>query len=308
MTPRFSIIIPCYNAADTLGATLDSLAAQTETDWTAVCVDDGSTDATWALLCDAARRDPRIQPVRNCAKGPSAARNQGALQDATGDIIAFCDADDLWKPGKLADLAKVFEDQSIAAAFGRIGFFANDPAQISAQSTPPSGDLTVATLLGENPVCTMSNIAVRRSVFVETAGFDETLVHNEDLEWLIRLVAGGHRTVPIHRLQVLYRTSTGGLSADFAAMARSREQALAKARLLGFASNAGNEAIYYRYLARRALRVDAGATVALRLTLRGILSSPTAFLMPMRRGVPIAASAVLRPFLAAPLRRRLFAF
>ncbi|MEX0340167.1 MAG: glycosyltransferase family 2 protein, partial [Arenibacterium sp.] len=76
--PEFSIIIPCYNAALTIDSTLASLKAQSCTDWEAICVDDGSTDATPDRIRFAAERDSRITLHRNQRKGPSAARNHGA--------------------------------------------------------------------------------------------------------------------------------------------------------------------------------------------------------------------------------------
>ncbi|MFK7754313.1 MAG: glycosyltransferase family 2 protein, partial [Sedimentitalea sp.] len=88
----FSIIIPCYNAAETLKATLSSIKAQTCGDWEVICVDDGSTDATMDMLLKARAQDPRIQVHHNVGKGPSCARNFGAMHFASGSIIAFCDA------------------------------------------------------------------------------------------------------------------------------------------------------------------------------------------------------------------------
>ena len=67
----------------------------------------------------------------------------------------------------------------------------------------------------------MSNIAVRNTAFMRTGGFDETMIHNEDLEWLIRLVGTGAHVVGINKCQTWYRTSRYGLSADLRAILRS---------------------------------------------------------------------------------------
>lgn len=302
--PRYSIIVPCRNAEDTLPLTLQSLCDQTFTDWEALLVDDGSTDATRLLLDAAATTDPRFRVIAGLGAGPAVARNM-AMTVARGEILAFCDADDMWAPEKLTRLDVGFADGGIAALYSRIAFF--DEGTVRTLSRIPEGPLTVPQLLGENPVCTMSNIAVRTDVFAETGGFDETMVHNEDLEWLIRLVAAGHRTVGVGEVLTFYRTSPTGLSADLASMRRGREAALATARALGYRPARRHEAIHLRYLARRALRVDAPGAEALRFVLAGLRHSPSAYFSCPRRGVLTLAGAIAAPFLPRRLRRFLFA-
>ena len=153
---QFSIIIPCYNAASTLPETLNAIQAQTHTDWEVLCIDDGSTDETRAVIERYASADRRIQLGVSDRQGPSVARNLGALDWAMGQVIAFCDADDIWTPTKLEELATSFADKTVDAVYGQIAFFKNDPTEISTVSTVPTGDLTIEMLLAENPVCTMS--------------------------------------------------------------------------------------------------------------------------------------------------------
>lgn len=304
--PYFSIVIPSFNAAATIRDTLAGLQAQSCADWEAIVVDDGSTDATCTLVRAAAATDARIQLVQNPGKGPSAARNFGAMEHARGEVIAFCDADDIWHPEKLAQLRAIFRQGAVDGAYGQIGFFRASPADASVFSTVPPQDLSIAMLLGENPVCTMSNFAVRRRVFTASGGFDEAMVHNEDLECLIRLVGGGARVTGANSLHTYYRTSVGGLSTDLDAMRAGRQQAIATAAGFGVIPSAASHAIHHRYLARRSLRLNAGRTYALKQTVLGILQSPRGFFSPFRRGGLTLAGAVLAPFLPGPLRRTLF--
>lgn len=304
--PQFSIVIPCYNAAATLSETLVSIQAQTCTDWEVICVDDGSTDLTRELIADAGRRDKRIKLAFNVGKGPSRARNLGARQLAAGPIIAFCDADDIWAAGKLADLVIAFEDQTVDGAYGQIAFFQDDPKQARVFSTVPTRRLGVETLLGENPVCTMSNFAVRKSCFVQSDGFDPSLVHNEDLEWLVRLAACGANIIGRQMLHVWYRSSSNGLSADLMAMQAGREQALATAATFGVTPSAKSHAVHLRYLARRALRLGLGRTMALRFSVAGMRHSPSGFLSPARRGGLTLIGAVCAVFLPRRLSCALF--
>ena len=95
MTPFFSIIIPVYNVAPYLRECLDSVLAQTLTDWEAICVDDGSTDGSGAILDEYAAKDKRFRVIHQKNAGVSAARNK-ALDEALGDWICFLDGDDVW--------------------------------------------------------------------------------------------------------------------------------------------------------------------------------------------------------------------
>lgn len=304
--PEFSIIIPCFNAANTLAETLDSIRAQTCTSWEAICVDDGSTDLTREILRDAVAADPRIKLAFNVAKGPSAARNLGAKVLSTGELIAFCDADDVWSPTKLAELKVAFANPEVDGAYGQIAFFNKDPHEASVFSTVPRADLSIPMLLGENPVCTMSNVAVRRSAFNASNGFRKDIVHNEDLEWLIRLVGGGARVVGINRCQTYYRASPHGLSADLTSMAQSREVALQSAANFGFAPTPSANAIHLRYLARRALRLGHGRADALKFAVQGIRVSPSGFFSSPKRGALTLAGAIISPVLPRRLNQIIF--
>ena len=92
-----SIITPVYNAAKRLSCCLESICSQTFADLQIVLVDDGSTDETPAICEEASRHDARICVVRQDNAGPAAARNAG-LDAATGEWIAFVDADDRIEP------------------------------------------------------------------------------------------------------------------------------------------------------------------------------------------------------------------
>lgn len=302
----FSIIIPCYNAAKTIQATLDSILAQTCKNWEVICVDDGSTDTTLQLLKQACAHDPRIHFYQNAGKGPSRARNFGAMTYANCEVIAFCDADDIWGPDKLSQLADCFSETGVDAAFGKIAFFQEDPALACTFSTVPAAPLSIPMLLGENPVCTMSNIAVRRAAFMRTGGFDETMVHNEDLDWLIRLVGTGAHVIGVDECQTWYRTNAYGLSADLRAMQRGRDSAVCTAARYGHVPSRRSDAIFLRYLSRRALRLGQGRVVPLGFALQGVLRSPAGFFNAPRRGLATLAGALLAPVLPARFSRHLF--
>jgi glycosyltransferase involved in cell wall biosynthesis len=304
---KFTVVIPCYNAAATLPATLASITAQTHPEWEVICVDDGSTDATCAIVSAMSAQDQRVKLVSNPRKGPSDARNHGASYAASGTVIAFCDADDIWSHTKLDELATVFADNTVDAAYGQVAFFQGASESACTFSTVPRGPLTIPMLLGENPVCTMSNISVRQSLFAATGGFDATIVHNEDLEWLIRLVGEGARIIGTPHRQTWYRASAGGLSSNLQAMAAGRQTALQTAAGFGHTPDRAAEAVHQRYLSRRSLRLGQGRADALRYAVRGLLFSPAAFFSTPRRGLLTLMGACAALVMPRGLSRLLFA-
>lgn len=92
--PKFSIIIPVYNVAPYLRECLDSVLSQTVVNWEAICVDDGSTDGSGAILDEYAAKDERVRVIHQKNAGVSAARN-AALDVAKGDWLWFVDGDDI---------------------------------------------------------------------------------------------------------------------------------------------------------------------------------------------------------------------
>ena len=103
--PKFSIIIPVYNVAPYLHECLDSVLAQTFTDWEAICVDDGSTDGSGVILDEYAVKDKRFRVIHQTNAGVSVARNI-AFDIAKGQYVGFLDGDDVWPEDWLAVVAE----------------------------------------------------------------------------------------------------------------------------------------------------------------------------------------------------------
>lgn len=100
--PLVSVVMPAYNARHYIQDAICSLQEQTVKNWELQVVDDCSQDGTPQLLAQLAREDARIHPVYNeINRGAAASRNL-ALDRCTGEYIAFLDADDMWRPDKLA--------------------------------------------------------------------------------------------------------------------------------------------------------------------------------------------------------------
>ena len=105
---KVSVVIPTYNRAYCLGATIGSLQAQTYPHWEALIVDDGSSDGTAELVRSLSAADARVKYFPQKNAGVSAARNAG-LRAVDGEWAAFLDSDDAWEPWKLAAQIACFD-------------------------------------------------------------------------------------------------------------------------------------------------------------------------------------------------------
>lgn len=97
MAPKISIIIPAYNEEKNIARCLNSVLAQSFTNFEALCIDDGSTDSTAEIIKSFAEKDERIILLKNPNKGVSSARNFG-IENAKGNYIGFVDSDDFIQP------------------------------------------------------------------------------------------------------------------------------------------------------------------------------------------------------------------
>lgn len=289
--PLFSVIIPCYNASRTLLDTVISVLAQTEMNWEMIIVDDGSSDRSPEIIKLLSQLDARIKLEQLPHQGVSVARNTG-VRVSTGRYIAFLDADDLWLPDKLELHAKHFARQAqVGVSFARVRFMSPSGQPLAQVSAVPRRGLEAFSLLTENHVSTSSNIVVRREVFEAIGGFQEDMSFAEDHEWLFRVAVDGRWTVGgIAETLVHYRTSQGSLSSDLSRMEAGWLAMLKKAesyapeflkRHRGCA-----EAIYYRYLARRALRQGAEASIGLAYMNRAWKANALALLRQPHRSIP----------------------
>jgi glycosyltransferase involved in cell wall biosynthesis len=187
--PLISIITPFFNAAQFLGEAVESAWAQTYRNWELLLIDDGSTDDSSAIAQRFAADDPariRYLSHENCRnRGASAARNLG-LRHATGEYVAFLDADDVWLPQKLSEQARLLARESVAMLYGRTQYWyswTRCAADRFHDKIPDLGvaadSVVLAPALFKRFVsreiitpCTCS-ILVRRSVIEEIRGFEE---------------------------------------------------------------------------------------------------------------------------------------
>ena len=181
----FSVIIPTYNRAALLREALESVFAQTLTDYEVIVVDDGSTDETATVLHDY----PKVKVLAQSNGGPGAGRNAGARQ-AQGDYLAFFDSDDLWFPWTLESFAELIERQDRPAILGaRLMEFSDRDELKAVQKTPPAAevfpDYFASCSRGYFVGAGMS--VLRRDVFLSTGGYTDQPINSEDHDLILRL-------------------------------------------------------------------------------------------------------------------------
>jgi len=205
-TPRTTVIITSFNYAEYLRQAIDSVLAQTDTDFELLIVDDGSTDESAAYA--GAYLDPRIQVVVQPHRGTGAARNAG-LRAARGRYIAFLDADDVWVPEKLAMQSELLDRRAdIGLVYACFGVIDADRRMLSSGRSffgaKPSGAIFRHLLTG-NVIGTPSTICFRRDMVADgQLAFDETGAYSEDWHFYLRTALGTRihylpRTLAYHR-------------------------------------------------------------------------------------------------------------
>ena len=96
-----SVVMPVYDAAQSLSASIDGVRGQSFDDWELLCVDDGSSDGSGEIVAQAAAADERIRLIRLEGRNGAAVARNTAIESSRGRYVAFCDADDIWLPHKL---------------------------------------------------------------------------------------------------------------------------------------------------------------------------------------------------------------
>lgn len=205
------IVIPTYNAQGFIAECLDSLINQTEKNWKAIIVDDGSSDNTPAIATHYAEKDPRFQIHCQQNAGVAAARNNGMqLADLDSEFILFLDNDDFLLPNCLETLLQALQEQPNAvAAYGlsrdvnKEGTYLTKDINKSFGYCPQKvgkdglvdvqeGDLIgFSTMVVWPCIQTPGQILMRMSSVKTVEGFDQKTVPSDDWDICVRLSAIG---------------------------------------------------------------------------------------------------------------------
>lgn len=191
-TPCMSVIVPAHNASRFIGAALDSLFAQTRTDFEVIVVDDGSSDGTADVVTSIATQRSTVaagvRVIRQNRTGAGGARNRGATE-ARSALIGFLDADDRWDPRKVERQVDRFdtapEIDLCCTGFRHMDF---EGHTLAGTIYIPPANLNHASLLALNTIHT-STVVIRREVFQRLGGFDPSLETHEDHDLWLRVTS-----------------------------------------------------------------------------------------------------------------------
>jgi glycosyltransferase involved in cell wall biosynthesis len=203
-----SIVTASKNYARFLPFAVDSVLAQTFTDWELIVIDDGSTDNTSEVIAPYLV-DPRIRCVKSDRLGQSRAKNLG-IALSRGEFVAFLDADDIWDATKLEKQLPLFRGE-VGVVFSRRHLIDESGNRLPPRNDPPPPRGRVLNeIFVQNFVC-FSSCVVRRELFDRVGRFDESLDLAIDYDLWLR--AAPHVSFDyVDEPLVHYRTGHGNLS------------------------------------------------------------------------------------------------
>lgn len=231
---QFSVVVPCHNAATSIGQTLQSIAAQSLAPREIIVVDDASTDDSRAQI---AASGVSVTLIETDVRNAGAARNLG-IGRARGDWVALCDADDLWFPHHLQQAAQVLNGS------GDVAYMANH-CLLEADVQSPLPDSMSHRIEGSGGAKTgaqwlellqggfhfgHSSVIYRRETLQQIGGFDTDFERQEDLDLWLRAIGGGTWAYGAQNAMAYRVDTAGSLSKAVIKSARFYVMALLKNR------------------------------------------------------------------------------
>lgn len=202
-TPAVSVLMPVFNGERFLAEAIESILGQTFTDFEFVIVDDGSTDASPAILAKYASRDPRIRVLRQTNAGIVAALNRG-LAECRGPLVARMDADDVSAPSRLAAQTKYLNDHPDIAVVGTTVRLIAESGRRGPVLCLPMAPDAVRRALQRGTSLAHPTTVMRKDTVIAAGGYREELRHAEDYDLWSRL-AIQHRLANIQQPLLFYR-------------------------------------------------------------------------------------------------------
>lgn len=210
--PRFSIVVPAFNAEKTLPETLDAVAEQTLGDWECIVVDDGSTDATAALAASFVERDPRFALISQENRGTGGAYNSG-VRAAIGRWVTICSADDVLLGSHLETMSAAIDAHPGHDIYSCNGYYLYADGSQELVYPPDASTERSWPLEEVLAACFFSvGTCYRRRLFDEIGGYAEN-VFGEDYDFWLRAMARGAthyfvaEPLALHRISAMQKSA-----------------------------------------------------------------------------------------------------
>lgn len=199
-----SIIMPAYNAAGTIRASIDSVIRQTYPHWELIVIDDGSMDGTGDILKEYSLHESRVRYLANGRNaGVSATRNRGAAE-AKGAWIAFLDSDDLWRPDKLEKQMELLRKHPQADLIFTGSAFIDSKGRLLSYHLKVPRKISYRELLKQNMI-SCSSVLIRRELILRYP-MEHDDMHEDYAVWL-QILKNGGRAYGINEPLLIYRLS-----------------------------------------------------------------------------------------------------
>ena len=224
---KFSIVIPTYNRATFLQKAIESVLAQTYTDWELIIIDDGSTDNTKDVVSQYG--DSRIKYIYQENAERSAARNNGIMH-ATGDYICFLDSDNYIKADRLQKLAEFIGDKQLSVCYYTDIEYNNATKGVvkikegKEYPFPMDVDLLIQDIIATPQLCCATEILWKHQ-------FNPILSIGEDMELLFRITAE-YPLIYIPNQATVVEVEHEGRSVAFANKSNASEKELTALKLI----------------------------------------------------------------------------
>ena len=240
-TPQVSVIMPNYNGARFIADSIQGVIRQTMPNWELLVIDDGSTDRSLEIIHGIADKDRRVRPLKTTfpklSKGPSAARNTG-IQEARGRYIAFCDSDDVWLPGKLAEQVAFMQANDYPFTFTWYDVISETGSKVGERKTVYSS-LTYRQLLRDCIIGCLTAMYDTNSLGKQYITQHPLECFGDGILWL-KILKVTPRAYCLPKILARYRLVTGSVSANKLDAAKNYWHLLTKGESLGLLP-----AIYY---------------------------------------------------------------
>ncbi len=229
VAPTVSVIIPAYNAAMYIDEALQSVFAQTFSDYEVIVINDGSPDTDELERVIEPYR-ARIVYIKQENRGPSGARNAAILL-AKGEYVALLDSDDTWLPDYLAEQIKALHETPSLDLIYSDAFLVGDSSlagQSFMQSVPMSSAVTFEKLLRWECSIITTCVVARKQALIDAGLFDENFYRAEDYDLWLRLAHSGRQISYQWKVLARHRLHQASLAADRKRMVQDQSRVLQK--------------------------------------------------------------------------------
>ena len=206
--PQVSIIMPCHNGEKYLSDSINSVLAQTFTDWELLIIDDNSSDNSVKIIESFCAKDTRIRLFHTDRSTglPATPRNVG-IQNASGRYIAFLDCDDMWLPAKLEHQLPLFESDDVAVIFSYYEKINVCGLRNNRIVTAPHA-VNYATLLNGNCIGNLTAVYDTQKV----GKIYQKEIHHEDYLMWLTILLNDFKAINTKTVEALYREQINSVS------------------------------------------------------------------------------------------------